>query len=658
MNPYQLSRPALNWLLASIALVLLPLIGRVPGWLLALAAVCIAWRLLIHQGRLSYPHWSVRVLLLLGCSAGILVSFRGQIGVETAVALLVLGFLLKLLEMYQRRDALLVVYLAYLVAALALLFNQSIPLAIYQLVVLAVISTALRSVYQGSRVDGWRPLWQVLRLFGQALPITLVLFLLVPRVEPFWQLSWQQGNATTGLAEQVAPGDVARLTRSADRAFQARFDGTVPAQTQLYWRAMTLSQFDGRRWRLADGYRDQGTQQGPSAVGAAAAIERERAPLNYELILEPTGQRYMPSLALPVTFAGTLKRRQDGTLQLQNELLQRRQFALGSQLGRNLQDLPRPQDSALPQGSNPRSQAYARQLWQRSERNPQTYLQAILQLYHDRFSYTLRPPPLPGESVDQFLFDTRQGFCGHFASATAVLLRAVGIPARLVSGYQGGEWNPYEGYLTVRQYDAHAWLEAWLPPAGWVMVDPTAAVAPERVERSAEQLFARDEQFLADSPFSPMRWRGEWLNRLRMRWEAVNYSWQRWVLNYHQRQSGLFRDWLGANQLSRAVLLTTFLLGVLLALVACWLLRRNRPVPLHPCDRAFVRLQAQLAKRGLPRRPDESVSAFCQRLQQHYPEQSEQWRRLAEQYTRYRYAGEGSTEQLCVLIERCRRRLA
>jgi len=260
--------------------------------------------------------------------------------------------------------------------------------------------------------------------------------------------------------------------------------------------------------------------------------------------------------------------------------------------------------------------------------------------FNHRFIYTLSPPLMSGRNgIDQFMFDNQRGFCGHYSSAMAFMLRLAGIPARIVGGYQGGEWNPYEQYMLVRQYEAHAWVEAWLDGQGWVRLDPTAAVAPERVEQAADQLFAEEDGFLADEPLSVLRLgRDSWLNELRLQYEAFNYQWQRWVVNYHHQQHGLLKDLLGEVNHWRLVgaLLIPFVL--ILGGIAWGLLRRGRKATLHPVDQQYVELTTVLADMGISRGQGEAPGDFASRVSDLFPPVAEEWQKLTELYQQLRYA--------------------
>lgn len=265
-------------------------------------------------------------------------------------------------------------------------------------------------------------------------------------------------------------------------------------------------------------------------------------------------------------------------------------------------------------------------------------MQRVLTYFNRQFSYTLSPPALGDNSIDAFLFDTQAGFCGHYAGALTFLLRSAGVPARIVTGYQGGEWNSDEQYLSVRQYDAHAWVEYWLQGRGWVRVDPTAAVAPERIQNSADQLFADDPAFLADTPLARLRFGDGWLVDLRRQLDTLNFNWHRWVLNYQGQQGQLLSGLLGRISTLKMVLVLLGLLLPMLLLAAWWQLRAAGPAPCDPLDRALKRLLAECARQGLARAPQESLQAWAARAAGQRPDLAACLQRLAQADQAVRYA--------------------
>ena len=298
------------------------------------------------------------------------------------------------------------------------------------------------------------------------------------------------------------------------------------------------------------------------------------------------------------------------------------------------------QSLQLPEQGDPRSRAWAAAL---KEQYPQSdaLVAAVLQHFNrEPYVYTLRPQPLGSDSIDDFLFNTRRGFCAHYAGAMTFVLRAAGIPARVVAGYQGGELNPNGNYIQVRQFDAHAWVEYWQPGRGWRSVDPTFQVAPERIEQGLEEALAEEDGFLDDQPFSPLRYRElAWLNQLRMSWENLNYGWQRWVLGYQgEQQLKLLQNWFGSLDWQRLALVLVGTGALLIGLLALWLLKpwQQRPDPQRQAFRKFERL---LARHDVRREAGEGARSFALRAARQLPEQAEQIETFARCFEQQRYAG-------------------
>src|SRR5690606_34547344 len=237
------------------------------------------------------------------------------------------------------------------------------------------------------------------------------------------------------------------------------------------------------------------------------------------------------------------------------------------------------------------------------------------------FYYTLQPPVMATDEVDDFLFNARRGFCAHYAGALVFVARAAGIPARVVTGYQGGEWNDESRYLTVRQFDAHAWAEVWLPGEGWVMVDPTAAVAPDRIQYGLEQAVAEEGTFLQQQLFSTHKLRGiSWINRLRLEFDSLNYYWQLWVLSYdNQRQKNLWQSVLGIRDYQNALYMLGSSFMVFFVLASLWVGWRLRPQPPSAFMLAWQRLQVRGQRLGVEPLAGETAAQYCQRLAQAAP---------------------------------------
>ncbi|GGB95349.1 protein-glutamine gamma-glutamyltransferase [Marinobacterium zhoushanense] len=652
----QISRAAVIWQLIAFAGVVIPHLAWLPFWLIGLCLATPAVRLMIHTGRWPLPHWSVKLLLILVVAAGLLLSFSRETGMDATVALLVAGLALKMVEIYHRRDALVLLYVALFVCATAFLYHQSIAMALYALLNVVLVVAALNSIYQDPlRTDLIRPLKRSLRLVSLSLPLMLVLFILFPRIGPLWSVSMNQQRALSGLSDTLAPGDISQLTKSAELAFRVRFDGEVPGPAQRYWRSLIYSEFDGRSWRVPGDYEHR-------YLGAETLAQIRRS-LSYEVVYEPSNRNWLVALDQPLSAPQGMRFGPGQTLYSVRSVDRRLHYRLRSALEYRLQPILSERERSaylqLPNEGNQRSREVAEQWWQEADQNPERFVAIVLRQFSRSFTYTLTPPPLGQEPIDRFLFDTQQGFCGHYAGALAFLLRSIGVPARVVGGYQGGEWNPYERYITVRQYEAHAWVEYWIENRGWVRIDPTAAVSPERIVETADRVFAGDPAFLADTPLARWRFGGSgWLVDLRRQIEALNFNWHRWVLNYQGQQMELLAGLMGQVSMLKMVFALLLPFASVMLVMAWMQLKGRRAKPKDPIDRALQRLISRLERLGIPRRTDETLQRYAIRVVTEYPELSAGMESLARQDEAVRYAGKSTQRRdLLAAINDCYRAL-
>lgn len=618
-----LSRRALVWVLFALLLAIGPHATRLPPWVLLVITLAVGWRYRVHQGAWSFPGRAVRVLLVLMAFLAVGLQWRALHGLEPTVALLVIAAALKAIELRGVRDCFVIVFVAYFLIACQLLFEQEMPYAAYALLACLGVTAALIACQQGEAVAGFpHPLALASRLLLQALPLMLLLFVLFPRIAPLWSVPRDATAARIGPSATMSPGDVARLGASPELAFRVTFDTAVPPPRELYWRGLVLSEFDGRQWRQGaparmesefalNGALRGGTQRAQWLPGGVSA--------SYEVILEPSNQPWLYVLGYPTHFDASLRLGSDYRLMYSRPVVQRLRYRVQADLAATLEPqlaaMHRQAELRLPKEFNPRTLARAR-AWRAEADSDEAYIERLLRWFHEAgFVYTMSPPLLGQHSVDEFLFGERRGFCEHYASAFTVLLRAAGIPARVVVGYQGGERNPWQGYLLVHQYDAHAWSEAWLPGRGWVRFDPTAAVSPERVEAGVGD--ALGAEFLATRPLTIERYRNvRLLGWLRMRWDTLGYYWARSVLNYDgERQSFFLADLLGSITPARMVALLLGCGALVLLLVALSLFGvRTTRVRHDPALKAYLRACDRLAAIGMPRQTGEAPFAYAARV--------------------------------------------
>ncbi len=647
MTGFQVPRNSLAWMLVAQMAVIVPHFSRLPYLTIALCFFCVLWRVMVYQGRWSYPGKWIKVLFIFFGTVGLGFGYGTFLGLDPWVGLLIMMFVLKLLEMHHKRDGYVVILLGYFVAVTQFLYEQGIPSTLYIFVCVIMITAALIGLNQTrSHLRPVQTFKKATVLLVQSLPLMIVLFVLFPRISPLWTVPMQSSVARTGVTDTMTPGNIALLTQSDELAFRATFAGEVPPLSKLYWRGLVLSRFDGESW----------TQELPALYGR---IYRPDQPptswqdkmellgeeVRYSILLEPTSQNWLFSLTMP---EGTNKEGiglvRDFRFYSFREIRSKLRYELTSHLNyridRDLHDFWRYRYTLLPEEGNPRAKRLAESIWERSP-NKRDYIRNILRRFNlEEFVYTLKPPVLGDHSVDEFLLDSKRGFCEHYAGSFVFLMRAVGIPARVVVGYQGGEYNRIGNYVEVRQFDAHAWTEVWQEGQGWVRVDPTSAVAPERIESGLEFAVKDEDTFLSNLPLSWMKYRQTlWLTEIRLQLSALGYYWDRWVVGYTPsvqmsllaRYFGdLDRKWLGM------VMLSGFF--SLLGVVAIFVLGKRSHALLRPIDREYLRFCQLMARQGLPRSVGEGPLDFAARVAQARPDLAPAMKQVTDTYIRLNYA--------------------
>ncbi len=611
MSARQRQRPitqaGLYWTLGALALAVAPHVLYMPVWPVAAAVATALWRLAAYQHGWRLPHPVLRVGLALAGFASVLVVYRSFSGLDAGNALLVLMVAMKLTETRSSRDLTVLMLIALFLVVTGFLHDQSPWLALYTAPTLWVITTAILQVARtGPALDSARALRVSGALLVQAVPVMLVLFVLFPRIPgPFWALPQSSASARTGLSDTMSPGTITELLSSGEVAFRVTFDGDAPPPSQLYWRGPVLRDFDGRTW----------------TAGKTSALAREvyadGGPVDYEITLEPHQRRWLFALDLPDREAMPAFAVMDSDFRL----LSRRsidrvtRYRMRSHTDYRADpaapDWLLKRDLALPDNRNPRTLDLARQ-WVASGAGPPEIAERALRMFRNEpFVYTVVPPALDlTNPTDDFLFGTRSGFCEHYASAFTVLMRAAGIPARVVTGYLGGEANPLGDHMTVRQSEAHAWSEIWLEDRGWVRVDPTGAVAPNRIESSLADALPFGEAMpgllLPDSPL---------LRRIRYSLDALNSRWNDWVLGYSADKQKRFLSWLGMDSpdIGKMILTLTVLVSLILAAVWGYLTWQSRPAAPPKHVRDYRRFVARLARRNVVRNASEGPRDFARR---------------------------------------------
>jgi transglutaminase-like putative cysteine protease len=623
------------WVFASLALVMLPHAARLPWWILVFAIVIAVWHFLpLRRGRQRASRLLVFAATLAG-AVGVFLQYGTLLGKNAGVALLVVMLTLKLLELHRMRDVLLVIFLSYFLVITNFLFTQTLFIAIYMMLTTVVITASLAVATQSRTVHPvMRQLQFAATLMAQAAPLMLVLFVFFPRVTgPIWGLPKDAYSGLTGLSDRMSPGTISQLVQSEAPAFRVSFSGAAPPAGQRYWRGPVLWRTDGRNWSAGEA-----TAMLPSVTDHTMQTVGES--VHQSIALEGQGTRWLIGLDVPVEVSMPAIHKAGFQWLSKRRLYQRTRYEVISYPRLRTRTLdPRLREAALqlPDTLSRRVRALARG-WRDSAGTDSEVVQLALDYFHNEpFVYTLTPPSLGKDPVDEFLFSSRQGFCEHYAAAFVILMRSAGIPARVVTGYLGGEYNPVGDYWLIRQSDAHAWAEVWLPGTGWQRFDPTAAVAPERIEYAIDpgiQLSGEPIRFHAGEVGLLSRgWR-----RLRYSLDAINSSWDRWVPSYgpELQREVLTRFGFKEPSWKDMTLVSGLLVGVLLGgMAGCMLVKRS--VPSDPVLRAYRTFCARAVRLGIHRPCGEGPLDFSRRINSVRPDLAAQVNTITDLFIGLRY---------------------
>ena len=628
-----LALPAYYWVLIAQIIVILPHAAHLPLWLIGFAVVSIFAQLPSLKAKfkklthLKRVYQGMQMLGFLLGLAGLWLTYNTAFGLDMGVAFLVLCLISKLWELYKRRDAYVVLNLSLFVLASLFLMDQGIVTTLEVVVGAVIVLLAFIALNDDGNTRGDGRLRTLGVLGIGALPLLIVLFLFFPRLPPLWSVQLSGQQATTGVSDSMSPGDFANLSQSTELAFRVEFADKRPPQQQLYWRGLVFSDFDGVTWRPSPQQRQwQPTQQMPSWIENALATvpdEVKIAPTSYQIILEPTQQNWLFGLDYPfaqqqdisITSNFTLLKDQPVTQQLRYDVLQFAPMRIDPILSEESRRL----NLTLPNKGNPQARALAQQLFAQSGSDPVRYIEAIERwINQTEFRYTLSPPRLNNNRIDEFLFDTKAGFCEHYSSSFTFMMRAAGVPARVVAGYQGGELSRGGNVWEVRQKDAHAWTEVWLDSQGWVRIDPTAFVAPERVEQGMDALTqAQGAAMFGDGASAQISYQQyQMLQTLRRLSDQASYYWQKDVVGYDQdKQADSLLKWFNISSIMQQIVwLAASAITVMVILVfAIWQRRRKR---WHPADLPLAQLSKRIGKadKSLTRNDSEGQLAWLERL--------------------------------------------
>lgn len=628
----------LRWLLLAMLSAIVPHFHHLAIWVSLFIIGFGIWRYFIEQEQRTMPKLIVLLPMTMLAALGILFTYKGFFGRDASVALLSIMLALKLMETNQKRDYVLLIFAGYFLTITGFLFTQSMLLAVYIFVPITLLTATLINISYPKGFLSWQwSLRYAFKLLAQSIPFMLILFVLFPRIPgPIWGIPQDSYSAMSGLSDSMQPGNISNLSLSAKIAFRAEFKGTIPPLSQLYWRGPVLWHYDGTSWVMRS--------QNP--LLEREVVSNRQDLVRYAVTIEPHNRRWLLMLDMPHERPANAIVTSDQQVLSKEPVRTRIRYDVSSHLSYTLAEQLSSRDRELAlqlnDDANPQSFALAKQ-W--STQAPTQIVANALNLFkNEHFIYTLSPPLLGTNPVDDFLFNTRKGFCEHYASSFVFLMRAAGVPARVVTGYQGGELNPVGNYLIVRQSDAHAWAEVWLQGRGWVRIDPTAAVSPTRIESGMGNVMPEALPLMTRKEYP-------FLKKLYLNWDAMNNGWNQYVLGYNeQRQLDFIRSLTGSNaSMQTLVWLMLACLGVLMAVVSLLLFKHPRR-NLSATQKAYLAFLKTLKGVGLERQAHEGALDFGVRAAQLLPRKQHDIAYITDLYIalQYQHQHDETAKQLAI----------
>ncbi|WP_223668497.1 transglutaminase family protein [Kangiella shandongensis] len=652
MNVKQLpiSRPGVVPLLLAIqAVVLLPLWFHLPSWITATTIGLLLTKWYLNHHQLQAPKWILLVIVLL-CVGGVFLQFKTLNGRDAGIGLISLMYGFKLLEAKSYRDASLVLFISFFIVVTAFFYSEAIWMGVYLLITMLLILIGLMVLNSPQGIKGTKKIGKASAItLVQAIPIMVILFFLFPRSStPLWSMP-NDSQAGSGIDDTMAPGSIGALHTFDDIAFRVDFADKVPSNSEMYWRGLVLARFDGFTWHKEE----------HSPLRGELGLPRE-ATYQYRVQMEPNNRNWIFGLEQLAEAPDGAYLFSDNTWLKRRRVTQRLTYsAQAYNIDFSQQGLSQHQRSIylqIPDDSNERTKEWAEER-RREHGSDEQFVSWILSYIHqNQYHYTLTPQVIEEDTIDGFWFQTQEGFCEHYAGAFVYIMRAAGIPARVVAGYQGGEYNPYGDYFIIRQSDAHAWTEVWLDGEGWRRVDPTAAIHPSRVEEDLRgQTSSRDgwlEEFGGDAMFEPPQ---GFLQDLALRWDAIQNFWSDTVMGYSKdMQFGWLRQ-LGIEKnqyryLGYGLLVTVLLAGLIFGY---WVLRATQK--LDPVAKQYIKLLTRLKKKGVPCEPSTGPKELLKITRRTSPKLYARVAPAIKTYTSLRYRNKSDSKDL---LQRLKRQVA
>jgi hypothetical protein len=601
--------------------------------------------LILYSAPKILPSW---LILLLAVSGSVAIAVAGQtLGLLLSmIHLLCFAYSLKTFEITSRKDLYQLVVLGIFVATSSLIFIQSIYFSIAVIILVLGNFWILINLFTPTLpVSAQAKLLAKLSVFS--VPLAVILFVTFPKLSPFWQVPNVE-SAKVGLSDSVKIGDIAQLALSDELAFRVSFQNNNPKHAQLYWRAMVLDDFDGVTWR--QGGRKKGQQNNHdhgsasiSHANSSTGVEIKGTGLSYQIIAEPSFQSWLFALDFATSEQGNIALRNDYALFYRGIISQTLSYQVTSYpkaiLAPKLTQENRALNLTLSSDNNPKLLAKGEELRQQYSEDSQLINHVLAEFNQKDYFYTLQPPRLNNNSLDEFYFDTQAGFCEHYASSFTYLMRAAGIPARMVVGYLGGEFNSSGNYLSVYQRNAHAWSEVWLPESGWQRVDPTAAVDPERVESGFSNNLMQEYNHLSSGLFSMQALRTMWwYKQLKMQIDAIDYQWTRWVIGYTgQKQSRVMAKLLASLKEGKNIFYFILTLIVIALFVYVYKSVKVKQRTDDKIKALYLKTLALLAQHNLAKVKSMTAQQFDDFIAKTQPDLSEDFSIISRGFTQLAY---------------------
>lgn len=609
--------------------------SHMPIWLSVFVVLVCVLKFLSHKNYQEKIPFIVRTVLIISSSAIFILYYRTNFSVDMAASFLFLACALKIMELQKHKDVYVFIFTMLYLSAVSFLFEQGVFQTFLQLIITSICFSLLFSIQitDKSFAFSYQKIFSyhtktLFKMICVAIPLVVILFLFFPRISPLWQMPIKTDKAKTGMSEEMSPGDVSELAKTSGPAFRATFNFEMPERSDLYWRGLVLDHFDGRKWLQSGG---QQIWDGNFRVDPGRFFNSEKP--TYQIMLEPHQRKWAFALEASEIASSNLIESEMGLLRLKNEAIQATRYQLSYQrkdASKLISTIPSAyqikhvdrkksyqyQDLQLPpKHFNPKTQEFIQRLQISFPDKERLMVYLLNNFRQEPFFYTLEPPLMGEDYIDEFLFQEKKGFCEHFAGAFTYMLRLAGIPSRVVIGYQGGEYNTQSKYLIVSQYDAHAWVEAFLPKYGWIRLDPTAMVSPSRISEGSGRAFADEQSFLENSPFASAAMKFGMLNWVRLRLDEINFQWQSLVVNYNQDQQDSFiTAALGENSLLRIALLFVYILIAIFVIMLGYL-GFKRLSGYSNAEKKYLIWLFVLSRFGIKRDQGETPRNFLLRIQ-------------------------------------------